>query len=144
MECLWNGYGRHLYDLNRILGKFGQSGGSWTKEAEVTDKKRNVAEERAYVDMMIELLDTHQWWKNFRLKEAFIPEAWHSIEADVPVRRRKTKVTAAFDTDMVKWFRAMGLGYQARMNAVLRTFMLALVSKEITSRKNLDWKGDPM
>ena len=133
-----------LYDLNRILGSFGQSPVGWTRETEVTEKKRNLAEERAYVDLMIELLDEEQHWKNFRLKEAFIPEDWRSLEADVPVRRRKTKVTAAFDADLVKWFRAMGLGYQARMNAVLRTFMLARISKEITGRKDFDWKHDPL
>ena len=60
------------------------------------------------------------------------------------MRRRKTRVTAAFDADTVKWFRAMGHGYQARMNAVLRTFMLAVVSKEILFRKNIDWKYDPL
>jgi hypothetical protein len=30
------------------------------------------------------------------------------------------------------------------MNRVLRIFMLAMVSKEIQSRANTDWKGDPI
>jgi hypothetical protein len=38
----------------------------------------------------------------------------------------------------------MGHGYQARMNAVLRTYMLAMVSKEIRARADLDWKGEPI
>jgi uncharacterized protein (DUF4415 family) len=71
-----------------------------------------------------------------------VTAGWHSIEKDIPVRPRKTKVTAAFDTEVVKWFRAMGLGYQARMNQVLRTYMLAIMSRHIDRDSNRDWKGD--
>ena len=71
-----------------------------------------------------------------------IPPDWRRIEKEVPVRRRKTKITADFDADMVKWFRSMGLGYQARMNQILRTWMLAVISKEIESQGDRDWKGD--
>ena len=42
----------------------------------------------------------------------------------------------------MKWFQGMGHGYQARMNAVLRTYMLALLSKEILGRGDKDWKHD--
>src|SRR5256885_14563791 len=35
----------------------------------------------------------------------------------------KTPVNAKFDVDVVKWFKAQGRGYQARMNAVLRRYM---------------------
>ena len=42
----------------------------------------------------------------------------------------------------MKWFRGMGHGYQARMNAVLRSLMLAVISKEILLRGDRDWKGD--
>lgn len=64
-------------------------------------------------------------------RSGLIPEDWTTFERDVPVRLKKTKIAEAFDADMVKWFRGMGLGYQARMNAVLRTYMLAIISKEI-------------
>lgn len=37
----------------------------------------------------------------------------------------KTPVNAKFDIDVVKWFKSQGRGYQARMNAVLRKYMLA-------------------
>jgi uncharacterized protein (DUF4415 family) len=35
----------------------------------------------------------------------------------------KIRVTAYFDQEVVKWFRAQGRGYQTRMNAVLRAYM---------------------
>ncbi len=103
---------------------------------------RNLAEEIAYNQMMIELGEVRRWVENHKLKESLIPSDWHKVEKEVPVRRRKTKVTADFDADMVKWFRAMGLGYQARMNQVLRTWMLAVISKEIERQGDRDWKGD--
>ena len=41
--------------------------------------------------------------------------------------RRVTKrtVTLRLDPDVVEWFRGAGAGYQTRMNAVLRAYMLA-------------------
>jgi hypothetical protein len=43
---------------------------------------------------------------------------------------------------MVNWFRALGRGYQPRMNAVLRAYMHAVASKEIARRGERDWKGE--
>ena len=71
-----------------------------------------------------------------------LPPEWHRIEREVPVRPRKVRVTMTYDEDLAKWFRAMGHGYQARMNAVLRAYMLAVKGREIASRQDKDWKGD--
>jgi uncharacterized protein (DUF4415 family) len=40
-----------------------------------------------------------------------------------------------FDAEILKWFRAMGLGYQARMNHVLKCWMLWAIAKEIAARE---------
>ena len=40
----------------------------------------------------------------------------------MPEERSKIQITAKFDADMVNWFKRQGRGYQARMNAVLRSF----------------------
>jgi uncharacterized protein (DUF4415 family) len=117
----------------------------------VTERKRSKAEERYYAALLHEIeglkLDEelHVMEKknhDRKLKERMIPDAWSRVEGEVPVRPRKVRVTAAFDEELVKWFRAMGLGYQARMNAVLKAYMLAMKSREITSPKDIDWKGD--
>ena len=108
----------------------------------MTDRKRNASQEIAYLELMNELDDMERWLKNSRLKQQLIPPDWRRIERDVPVRPKKERLTACFDADVVKWFRNMGHGYQARMNAVLRTYMKAVVSKEILSHGDLDWKGD--
>lgn len=55
---------------------------------------------------------------------ARVPAGWEAIlcEAAAP---RKVKLTLRLDEDVVKFFRTMGVGHLPRMNAVLRTFMLA-------------------
>ena len=40
----------------------------------------------------------------------------------MPDERNLTQITAKFDRDMIAWFRKQGRGYQARMNAVLRSY----------------------
>lgn len=49
-------------------------------------------------------------------------EFWRNARVVMPEDRGKTQITAKFDTDMVNWFKKQGRGYQARMNAVLRSF----------------------
>ncbi|MEM8597139.1 MAG: BrnA antitoxin family protein [Pseudomonadota bacterium] len=55
---------------------------------------------------------------------------------------KKTRITAAFDADVVRFYRALGQGYQARMNAVLRLYMLALKSKLIRGRDDPETERD--
>ena len=73
-----------------------------------------------------------------------VPEGWHDAERTAPVEPNKTKITIALDADMVRWFRGFGRGYQRRMNAVMRAYMLAVVSKEIEQMADCDLRGDPL
>lgn len=53
-----------------------------------------------------------------------IPEAWSEIWEDRDRRdAKRTRVTVSLDADVVRFFKAMGPGYQPRMNRVLRAFM---------------------
>jgi uncharacterized protein (DUF4415 family) len=106
------------------------------------DRLRTIAQEKAYAAYVMQLQELEIMVRHQKLKDALVPRDWHTIEEDVPVQPPRTKLTVEFDADMVKWFRGMGTGYQARMNAVLRAFMLALISKEILSRGDKDWKHD--
>lgn len=54
--------------------------------------------------------------------EQVIPETWATLEDDVDVTERKVKITLRLDESVVKFYRAMGGGYQARMNRVLQTY----------------------
>lgn len=48
---------------------------------------------------------------------------WKNATVVMPDDRRKTQITAKFDTDVVDWFKQQGSGYQARMNAVLKSYV---------------------
>ena len=47
---------------------------------------------------------------------------WAKARVVMPEDRDVTQVTAKFDRDVIDWFRKQGRGYQARMNAVLRSY----------------------
>ncbi|OSP55100.1 BrnA antitoxin family protein [Pseudoruegeria sp. SK021] len=51
-----------------------------------------------------------------------VPEAWDTLEADVDVWEKKTKVTLMLDDSVAKFYRAQGAGYQARINRILATY----------------------
>ena len=51
-----------------------------------------------------------------------VPEAWDTLERDVDVEEKKVQMTIRLDASVAKFYRAMGKGYQARINRVLATF----------------------
>ena len=51
-----------------------------------------------------------------------IPVAWDTLERDVDVNEKKVKITLRLDESVAKFYRAMGEGYQTRMNRILATF----------------------
>jgi uncharacterized protein (DUF4415 family) len=61
---------------------------------------------------------------------ARIPVDWHRI-AQEQGPPPKTPVTLRLDEDVLRFFRSMGKGHLARMNAVLRAFMLARLAEVV-------------
>mgnify|MGYP001820788511 CR=1 FL=1 len=57
-----------------------------------------------------------------------IPDAWATLEEDVDVEEKKTKVTLYLDESVAKFYRALGKGYQARVNRVLATYAQLKIS----------------
>jgi uncharacterized protein (DUF4415 family) len=57
------------------------------------------------------------------------PPLWARVEKDFPTQPRRTRVTLRIDEDVMDWFRAQGVGHQARMNAALRAYMLYKLAK---------------
>ena len=53
------------------------------------------------------------------------------VDADNPTQPRKVHVTLRLDGEVAKWFWRQGEGYQARMNAVLRAYMMAKAAKVV-------------
>ncbi len=76
-------------------------------------KKELTSEELATLsDGDVDTSDIPELDKNF----------WERARVVMPEDRNKTQITAKFDADVVRWFKKQGRGYQARMNAVLRSF----------------------
>jgi len=70
------------------------------------------------------------------------PKDWHSIEDKYPERPKRTRITARFDEDVVKFFKRSGAGYQAKMNEVLRAYMFARVAKYVEANADRDRHGE--
>ncbi len=69
-----------------------------------------------------------------------LPGDWHHIWEDRDRRDvKRTRVTARLDADVVKFFKAMGPGYQHRMNRVLRAFMHMRLAKLIEGPDTTDY-----
>lgn len=60
-----------------------------------------------------------------------LPDEWSGLDWMHPVDRHKTRVTIRLDSDMVRWFRALGPGYQKRINLVLRIYWQSLLAGHI-------------
>lgn len=67
-----------------------------------------------------------------------LPEGWHGLDMRAPVPAPKTRVTLRLDSDMLKWFRKLGPGYQARINDVLRVYWTALLAGLVKSHWDED------
>ncbi len=52
------------------------------------------------------------------LEEEGLPD-WDNVIIGLP--QLKQQLTVRFDRDIIDWFKDQGLGYQTRMNAVLRS-----------------------
>ncbi|WP_316015902.1 BrnA antitoxin family protein [Roseobacter sp. HKCCA0434] len=87
-------------------------------------RKLTRAQLRAETEMAMQLDDWLRETRAMLTKRELIPEAWHEIEAEHPCHNR-VKLTIRVDADVAKFYRAMGTGYGARMNAILRTWMMA-------------------
>jgi uncharacterized protein (DUF4415 family) len=44
------------------------------------------------------------------------------VTTQLPKPRRKDHMTLRIDSDVLAWFRALGKGYQSRINAILRRY----------------------
>lgn len=66
--------------------------------------------------------------------------AWDEIWKDEDRRDpKRTRVTIRLDADVVKYFRAMGVGYQARINRVLRAYMHFRLAKLVEGPDTMDY-----
>ena len=66
-----------------------------------------------------------------------VPEAWHTLELDVDCSEPKEKITLYLDRSVVRLFRAMGRGYQGRINRLLSTWAQMKIAGEVALEDKL-------
>ena len=112
----------------------------------MTERRRSKAEERAYAALRPALAELNALEalirREYEKQLEALPTAWGAVEAEVPVRPVKVRIIATYDADVARFFRGLGHGYQARMNAVLRAYMLAVQARVVRNRRNEDWLGN--
>jgi hypothetical protein len=59
-----------------------------------------------------------------------LPGGFLPPPAELKKARTKIVTTIRLDADVLEWFRAMGAGYQTRINAVLRAYKAAYEKAE--------------
>ena len=96
----------------------------------MASQKATLAELRAEAELGLLQATLYEMEQTTRLREG-CPAGWDRVEAENPTRPRKVHVTLRLDGDVAKWFWRQGEGYQARMNAVLRAYMLAKAAKVV-------------
>ncbi|MEZ5776788.1 MAG: BrnA antitoxin family protein [Paracoccaceae bacterium] len=99
-------------------------------------EKNRLAAYHALAETMRGLEEDLRWGLNDSLR---LPREWSEIAArpGVPAKRQ---VTLRLDEDVVAFFRAMGMGHLSRMNAVLRTFMLARLAGLVTGPEDVRYQ----
>ncbi|GAA6179612.1 MULTISPECIES: BrnA antitoxin family protein [unclassified Shimia] len=82
------------------------------------------------------LMLTSERWVSEAIREA-VPEAWHRLEQDLDVQEPKEKVTLYLDQSVARFYRAMGQGYQARINRLLATWAQMKIADELQVERAL-------
>jgi uncharacterized protein (DUF4415 family) len=77
--------------------------------------------------------DRALWWK---VQDA-VPEAWATVEEDIDCEEPKVKITLRLDASVARLFRAMGPGYQARINLILATYAQMQMAEVARERRGM-------
>ena len=99
------------------------------------------ARQRTQTGLMIDAFRMVERDLHYRLLELrTIPKGWHDIHENRRERHpKRTRVTANFDADVVRFFKGLGPGYQWRMNEVLRAYMHGRLAKIIEGPDTTDY-----
>ena len=108
------------------------------------DRKRTKAQEKAMSDMVHDLSQMERDNALMRTTFQLVPPGWERATRNTPTGPTKKKMTIRLDPDVLDWFRGLGNGYQNRINAVLRAYMNAVISKYIEETKDRDWEDKPI
>ena len=83
-------------------------------------KTERIAREKMGYHMWLIAKEGDPFYEDLRGK---VPRAWHLLEVDLDCEEPKEKVTLYLDRSVARMFKAMGKGYQARINRLLQTWL---------------------
>lgn len=72
------------------------------------------------------------------LAEDLIPPDWHTLTWDLETCPKKEKITLYLDQPVARFFRAMGTGYQMRINRLLGSYMRLQIHQYFELEKQLE------
>ena len=98
-------------------------------------KTRRLAEGRLNKLLFLHAMEGEQTFLETARRE--IPEAWHTLEMDVEAEGPKEKVTLYLDRAVLRMFRSMGKGYQARINRILETWLQMKMAEKACFQKEV-------
>lgn len=118
--------------------------GTFHDYTDIPDRTKTKAELRREMELTVLLSQQRIEMQKTMNEMELIPAEWRGIEGMFPCKPRGCKVTLRLDADVAKFYRAMGTGWHARVNGVLRAYMLARLSKMIEGEADMDWLGRPL
>ena len=98
---------------------------------------------RAKAELACKLDDWRREMSYILSKRYLIPDEWKRLEDKLPCAKR-VKMTIRVDAETARFYRSMGTGYGARMNEVLRAWMLARKCMVIEGPLDRDWLDNPL
>lgn len=107
-------------------------------------RRRSAAEEKSLAQMIDGLETLEIDFRLLKRTREIVPPGWSRAHETAPCRPPKVKTTLRIDREVFDWFHGLGVGYQRRMNEVLRCYMHAMIAKHIEQPGDTDWKGDPL
>lgn len=107
-------------------------------------RRRSTAEDKSLSQMIDGLDAMERDLELFKRTRDIVPSGWKSAHKTAPCHPPKVKTTLRVDREVFDWFKHLGVGYQRRMNEVLRCYMHAMISKHVEQPGDRDWKDDPL
>ena len=98
-------------------------------------KTERIARERMGYQMWLIAREGDPFEEDLRAK---VPQAWHLLEQDVDCEEPKEKVTLYLDRSVVRMFKAMGKGYQARINRLLQSWLQMKIANLLEVEEQID------
>ncbi len=98
--------------------------------------KRTPAQSQHLDHMMSTLEETQLDFAILRRTRNIVPKGWHEVADETPCEKPKKPMTIRLEAEVLDWYRNLGMGYQNRINAVLKAYMHAIISKHLSDEGN--------